>query len=103
MSTNKKKELNELFRKNHPEISPNITLSKINSVKAHLLNIGKVMDLEMSSVSHAFVYFEKLVLKRVVNKQNRKLLAGKRRIWEKRGVYSINMCNQLAAYSWLPK
>lgn len=34
------------------------------------------MDLEISSISHAFVYFEKLVLKQIVNKQNRKLVAG---------------------------
>ncbi|KAG2200458.1 hypothetical protein INT47_011438 [Mucor saturninus] len=74
-SNAKKKELNELFRKTHPEISTNLTLSKINAIKSHLLQIGKVMDLEISSVSHAFVYFEKLVLKHVVNKQNRKLLA----------------------------
>jgi hypothetical protein len=66
-----------LFRKNHPELSPDITLSKINSIKSHLLNVGKAMDLEISSVSHAFVYFEKLILKHIVNKQNRKLLAGK--------------------------
>jgi hypothetical protein len=53
-----------------------MTLSKINSVKLHLVNIGKAVDLETSSVSHAFVYFEKLIQKQIVNKQNRKLLAG---------------------------
>ncbi|CAO3641194.1 unnamed protein product [Mucor hiemalis] len=74
-STSKKKELNDLFRKKHPEITAEVTLSKINSIKTHLLNIGKVMDLEISSISHAFVYFEKLIQKQIVNKQNRKLVA----------------------------
>lgn len=75
-NTSKKKELNDLFRKKHPEITAEVTLSKINSIKTHLLNIGKVMDLEISSISHAFVYFEKLIQKQIVNKQNRKLVAG---------------------------
>lgn len=47
----------------HPEIPPEITLSKIRSIKAHLTEIGKAVDLEISSVAHAFVYFEKLVIK----------------------------------------
>ncbi|KAI9323659.1 cyclin-like protein [Dichotomocladium elegans] len=70
-----KRELNEQFRMNHPEIQPEITLSKIRAIKAHLVEIGKVVDLEVSSVAHAFVYFEKLVLKDVVTKKNRKLIA----------------------------
>ncbi|GAA5803616.1 hypothetical protein EDC94DRAFT_610873 [Helicostylum pulchrum] len=74
-SNNTRKELNEKFRKNHPELPLEITLSKINTIKTRLLNIGKAMDLEISSVSHAFVYFEKLVQKGIVNKQNRKLVA----------------------------
>lgn len=76
-NSRKKKELNELFRKNHPEINAEITLSKIIAIKSHLLNIGKSLDLEISSISHAFVYFEKLIQKQIVNKQNRKILAGK--------------------------
>lgn len=74
-NTSKKKELNDTFRKKHPKITAEVTLSKINSIKSHLLNIGKAMDLEISSISHAFVYFEKLVLKQIVTKQNRKLVA----------------------------
>ncbi|KAI9010853.1 hypothetical protein CLU79DRAFT_772981 [Phycomyces nitens] len=70
-----KRETNEQFRLAHPEINPEITLSKIRSIKSHLLIIGRSLDLEVSSISHAFVYFEKLVLKNVATKKNRKLLA----------------------------
>ncbi|KAI7878684.1 hypothetical protein K492DRAFT_132420 [Lichtheimia hyalospora FSU 10163] len=70
-----KRELNEQFRLKHPEISPEITLSKIRSIKLHLLEIAKTVDLEISSVAHAFAYFEKLVMKNVVTKKNRKLIA----------------------------
>ncbi|GAN02139.1 conserved hypothetical protein [Mucor ambiguus] len=68
-----KQKLNELFQQSHPDIQ--ITQSKINAIKAHLLTIGKQVDLEISSIAHAFVYFEKLIQKQIVTKQNRKLLA----------------------------
>jgi hypothetical protein len=55
--------LNEIFRSAHPEIPQEITLSKIRAIKSHLLEIGKELDLEVSSVAHAYVYFEKLVMK----------------------------------------
>lgn len=58
-----KREMNEQFRLNHPEISSEITLSKIRAIKLHLLEIGKQVDLEVSSVAHAYVFFEKLVVK----------------------------------------
>ncbi|ORZ00346.1 hypothetical protein BCR43DRAFT_485066 [Syncephalastrum racemosum] len=70
-----KRELNEQFRLVHPEIPPEITLSKIRAIKTHLVEIGREVDLEISSVAHAFVYFEKLVTKNVVTKRNRKLIA----------------------------
>jgi hypothetical protein len=61
-----------------------------------LLEIGKELDLEVSSVAHAYVYFEKLVIKvigissvylclvhilivwkqNIITKKNRKLIAG---------------------------
>lgn len=59
----------------HPEISQELTLSKIRSIKQHLLTISKEVDLEVSSLAHAFVYFEKLVIKHIVTKKNRKLIA----------------------------
>ncbi|CAO3633975.1 unnamed protein product [Mucor fragilis] len=58
-----KREMNEQFRLNHPEIPAEITLSKIRAIKLHLLEIGKQVDLEVSSVAHAYVFFEKLVVK----------------------------------------
>ncbi|KAG1150764.1 hypothetical protein G6F37_006246 [Rhizopus arrhizus] len=70
-----KREINEQFRLRHPELRAEITLSKIRAIKLHLLEIGKQLDLEISSVAHAFVYFEKLVIKNVVTKKNRKLIA----------------------------
>ncbi|ORZ17006.1 hypothetical protein BCR42DRAFT_374010 [Absidia repens] len=70
-----RKELNEQFRLAHPEIPSEITLTKIRSIKAHLLEIGKVVDLEISTLAHAYAYFEKLVIKNVVSKKNRKLIA----------------------------
>ncbi|CAO3598140.1 unnamed protein product [Absidia cylindrospora] len=70
-----RKEMNELFRLEHPDIPSEITLSKIRSIKSHLLEIGKAVDLEVSTLAHAYVYFEKLVIKHVVTKKNRKLIA----------------------------
>ncbi|KAI8638394.1 hypothetical protein BD408DRAFT_485570 [Parasitella parasitica] len=68
-----KQKLNDLFHQSHPGVQ--ISFTKIKSIKNHLLNIGKQIDLEISSVAHAFVYFEKLIQKQIVIKQNRKLLA----------------------------
>lgn len=70
-----KREMNEQFRLNHPEIPAEITLSKIRAIKMHLLEIAKEVDLEISSVAHAYVYFERLVIKNMVTKKNRKLIA----------------------------
>ncbi|KAI8091465.1 uncharacterized protein B0P05DRAFT_577450 [Gilbertella persicaria] len=70
-----KRDMNEQFRLNHPEIPTEITLSKIRAIKLHLLEIGKLVDLEVSSVAHAYVFFEKLVIKNMVTKKNRKLIA----------------------------
>lgn len=67
--------MNEQFRLAHPEITSEITLSKIRAIKHHLLEISKQVDLEVSSLAHAFVYFEKLVIKNIVTKKNRKLIA----------------------------
>ncbi|KAG0178981.1 hypothetical protein DFQ29_002746 [Apophysomyces sp. BC1021] len=58
-----KREMNEHFHQSHSEIIPEITLSKIKAIKAHLLEIGEAADVEISSIAHAYVYFEKLVIK----------------------------------------
>ncbi|ORX50139.1 cyclin-like protein [Hesseltinella vesiculosa] len=70
-----RKELNEQFRLAHPELAAEITLTKIRAIKAHLLEIGRACDLEMSTLAMSYVYFEKLVSKNVVTKKNRKLIA----------------------------
>ncbi|OZJ01977.1 hypothetical protein BZG36_04984, partial [Bifiguratus adelaidae] len=70
-----KLELNEHFRQSHPEIDPTMTLSKIRNAKTKLIAIGESCDLELSSVAKAFCYFEKLILKNLVTKSNRKLVA----------------------------
>ncbi|KAI8819851.1 cyclin-like protein [Fimicolochytrium jonesii] len=70
-----KKELNEHFRDTHPSVDPTLTLTQIRRVKERLIKIGELQDLELSSVACAFVYFEKLVLKNMVNKETRRLVA----------------------------
>ncbi|KAI8925316.1 hypothetical protein BC831DRAFT_461530 [Entophlyctis helioformis] len=69
-----KRELNEHFRETHPSIDASITLSQIRNLKAKLLDIAIVQDLELSSVASAYVYFEKLVLRGFVVKANRRLI-----------------------------
>ncbi|KAI8907495.1 cyclin-like protein [Powellomyces hirtus] len=70
-----KKELNERFRDTHPTVDPTLTLTQIRRLKDRLLRIGEMQDLELSSVACAYVYFEKLVLKNMVNKESRRLVA----------------------------
>ncbi|RKP08162.1 hypothetical protein THASP1DRAFT_16032 [Thamnocephalis sphaerospora] len=53
-----------------------MTLSKIRSLKSRLLNFGIAQDLELSTIALSYVYFEKLVLARMINKANRRLVAG---------------------------
>nr|CAG8522663.1 12438_t:CDS:10 [Entrophospora candida] len=64
---------NERFRQLHPEIDPSLTLSQIRKVKAKLLaaTTYENLDLELSTVAKSYAYFEKLILKNVVNKSNR--------------------------------
>ena len=71
-----KVQVNEQFALAHPWLSAGLTLSKIRAVKRDLLAIALDVDCELSTVAIAYVYFEKLVLRNVVNKPNRKLMAG---------------------------
>ena len=52
-----------------------LTLSKLRSLKRELFQIGVKCQLEIATIATAYVYFEKIVLKRIVNKQNRKVVA----------------------------
>lgn len=69
-----KAELNEVFREKHPDLPASMSLSKIRNLKREVLDIAKRVNIELSTVALSYVYFEKLVLKRVVNKANRKLV-----------------------------
>ncbi|KND04084.1 uncharacterized protein SPPG_01526 [Spizellomyces punctatus DAOM BR117] len=70
-----KKELNEHFRETHPTVDSTLTLTQIRRLKDRLLKVGEMQDLELSSVACAYVYFEKLVLKNLVSKETRRLVA----------------------------
>ena len=68
-----KNELNEDFAESHPWIPPSLTLSKIRNLKRETLEYWKKHDLEISTLALAVVYFEKLIIRKVVIKSNRKL------------------------------
>ncbi|XP_060099884.1 CDK5 and ABL1 enzyme substrate 1 [Heteronotia binoei] len=70
-----KKDMNETFKEKFPHIK--LTLSKIRSLKREMRKLAQEeCGFEEPTVAMAFVYFEKLALKGMLNKQNRKLCAG---------------------------
>ena len=68
-----KEDLNEQFREEHPELPRFLTLSKIRKLKKSALLGSLNLDIEVSTVAMACIYFERLCLKGVVTKFNRKL------------------------------
>jgi len=68
-----KENLNEQFRGKHQELPPSLTLSKIRKMKKDMLLICLALDMEISTAANACIYLERLCLKGVVTKANRRL------------------------------
>ncbi|CDW72709.1 UNKNOWN [Stylonychia lemnae] len=90
----KKDDLNRMFKKSHPQISKNLTLSKIMSLKHRLISVFLLKDdplqsqkkkgfrkdrsnlnAEVYSLAVGWVLFEKLIYKGLVKKSNRRIIA----------------------------
>jgi hypothetical protein len=68
-----KETLNEQFREKHPQLPPSLTLSKIRNCKKETMLFCVKIGLELSTVALAMINFERLCLKGIVTKYNRKL------------------------------
>ncbi|VDN96330.1 unnamed protein product [Rodentolepis nana] len=69
-----KKSINREFHQRFPNVQ--LTLTKMRSIKLNILAIALRMNLDLWIVAHAYVLFEKMILKLFVCKANRKLCAG---------------------------
>ena len=72
-----KEEMNQQYLQKHEYwIDPNLTLSKIRSMKRRLGEAADAAGLHLGTVAHAIVLFEKLVISKVITEDNRKLVGG---------------------------
>lgn len=70
-----KKELNMKFKERFPKLE--ITFTKLRSIKRELHRIAiNECELDLLTLAQSFVYFEQLVLKNRITKNNRKYCAG---------------------------
>lgn len=70
---NLKKSLNEEFRERHPNLPPSLTLSKIRNIKKQVIVFCQSAGIEASTAALAVISFERLCIKGLVTKVNRKL------------------------------
>eukprot|EP00668_Euglena_longa_P004663 GGOE01005445.1.p1 GENE.GGOE01005445.1~~GGOE01005445.1.p1 ORF type:complete len:603 (+),score=152.34 GGOE01005445.1:129-1811(+) len=83
-----KASINEQLLFTHPWIEDlHLTLTAIRKIKNIMMNLTGD-TLEVSTIAYAVVYFEKIILKKRVNKENRKLMAA--------------ICVMLAVKFWEP-
>lgn len=68
-------EINKQFFAKHGKHS-SLSLTKIRSIKATMVRIALESGLELCSVAMAFVYFEKLILSRVIDRESCGAAAG---------------------------
>lgn len=68
-----KESLNEQFRERHPNLPPSLTLSKVRNLKKETLLACMSIGFEMSTVAIAVISFERLCMKSIVTKYNRRL------------------------------
>ena len=68
-----KQSLNEQYRERHPNLPPSLTLSKIRNIKKHTVLFCLSINIEISTVAIAIINFERLCIKGLVTKMNRKL------------------------------
>lgn len=79
-STRLKLQMNQHFSRVYPQLSQTLSYTKINRIRSLLAEVGSkepgCLELEACTVALAFNYFDRLVLKNVVDKSNRRAVAG---------------------------